>query len=57
MKDIRKKMLVGDRPELCQRCFLIEDNCLNSLGLIHNDYFKNRILEVLDDAGDPETHV
>jgi len=48
MKDIRKKMLTGDRPELCQRCFLIEDNGLNSPRFTHNDYFKNRMEEVLD---------
>jgi len=48
MKDIRKKMMHGKRPSLCQRCFLIEDNGLNSPRFTHNDYFKNRITEVLD---------
>lgn len=48
MKDIRKKMMNGKRPDLCQRCFLIEDNGLNSPRFTHNDYFKNRITEVLD---------
>lgn len=54
MNMIRKQMMRGDRPHLCQRCFLIEDNGLNSPRFTHNDYFKNRITEVLDDTN-PDT--
>ena len=48
MKDIRKKMLKGERPHLCNRCFLIEDNGLNSPRFTHNDLFRNRMEEILD---------
>lgn len=57
MKDIRKKMLVGKRPHLCSRCFLIEDNGLNSPRFTHNDLFRERITEVLDTTNIKTGHV
>lgn len=54
MKGMRKQMLNGERPDLCKRCFIIEDSGLNSPRFTHNDYFKNRLVEVLDNT-DPET--
>lgn len=57
MKDIRKKMMIGERPHLCNRCFLIEDNGLNSPRYTHNDYFRNRIEEVLDTTDEETGHV
>ena len=57
MKDIRRKMLVGDRPHLCNRCFLIEDNGLNSPRYTHNDLFRERITEVLDTTDEVSGHV
>ena len=57
MKEIRKQMLVGERPHLCNRCFLIEDNGLNSPRYTHNDYFRNRLVEVLDNTDVETGHV
>ena len=33
---------------MCNRCFLIEDNGLNSPRFTHNDLFRNRMEEILD---------
>lgn len=47
MTNIRKLMLRGKRPSLCERCFLIEDSNLNSPRGTHNLLFNDRIEEVV----------
>ena len=47
MKTIRKQMLKGERPHLCNRCFLIEDSGLTSPRATHNRMFEKNIEEVV----------
>jgi radical SAM protein with 4Fe4S-binding SPASM domain len=54
MKTIRKEMLVGERPKLCERCFLIEDSGLLSPRNTHNHFFDKDVNELIKDTN-PET--
>lgn len=54
MKGIRKDMLKGDKPSLCERCFMIEDTGLHSPRYTHNKWFADQIDELIVDT-DPET--
>jgi radical SAM protein with 4Fe4S-binding SPASM domain len=54
MKGIRKQMLKGERPHLCNRCFLIEDSGLTSPRYTHNRMFEKDIEEAVSKT-DPET--
>mgnify|MGYP001133931974 CR=1 FL=1 len=54
MKGIRKQMLKGERPHLCNRCFLIEDSGLTSPRGTHNRMFKKDIAEAIENT-DKET--
>lgn len=57
MKEIRKEMMDGKRPHLCNRCFLIEDNGLNSPRTTHNTYFSGSVEKVLNDTDEKSGHV
>jgi radical SAM protein with 4Fe4S-binding SPASM domain len=54
MKTIRKEMLEGERPNLCERCFLIEDSGLLSPRNTHNYFFDNEIPDLIKETN-PET--
>jgi radical SAM protein with 4Fe4S-binding SPASM domain len=54
MKTIRKEMLVGERPKLCERCFLIEDSGLLSPRNTHNHFFDKDVNDLIKDTN-PET--
>jgi len=54
MKTIRKEMLVGERPKLCERCFLIEDSGLLSPRNTHNHFFDKDVNNLIKDTN-PET--
>ena len=54
MKNIRKEMLSGKRPETCKRCFLLEDNNIISPRTHHNHFFKDRIEHFVENTN-PET--
>jgi sulfatase maturation enzyme AslB (radical SAM superfamily) len=54
MKTIRKEMLEGERPNLCERCFLIEDSGLLSPRNTHNHFFNNEIPDLIKETN-PET--
>ena len=56
MTEIRTQMMNGERPDLCSRCFLIEDQGLNSPRFTHNSLFDNRIKEVLDETNEETGH-
>jgi MoaA/NifB/PqqE/SkfB family radical SAM enzyme len=43
MKDIRRKMVKGIKPKLCQRCFMMEDNGVASPRNTFNEFFKKDI--------------
>lgn len=43
MKDIRRKMIKGIKPKLCQRCFMMEDNGVASPRNTFNEFFKKDI--------------
>lgn len=47
MKTIRKEMLAGERPKLCERCFLIEDSGLLSPRNTHNFFFKKDVEQLI----------
>ncbi len=54
MKSIRKDMFKGDRPSLCERCFLIEDSGLLSPRKTHNYFFNSSVNELISQTN-PET--
>jgi len=54
MKTIRKKMLKGERPMHCGRCYLMDDNGAVSPRVNLTDKFKKHIKPLLKDT-DPET--
>jgi radical SAM protein with 4Fe4S-binding SPASM domain len=54
MKGIRKDMLDGRRPHLCNRCFLIEDSGLTSPRGTHNRMFNKDIEKAIKDTN-PDT--
>ena len=56
MTEIRTQMMNGERPDLCSRCFLIEDQGLNSPRYTHNSLFDNRVKEVLDETNEETGH-
>ena len=43
MKDIRRKMLKGIKPKLCQRCYMMEDNGVASPRNTFNKFFEKDI--------------
>lgn len=56
MKTIRKEMLVGERPKLCERCFLIEDSGLLSPRNTHNHFFDKDVNELIKDTNSETGH-
>lgn len=43
MKDIRRKMMKGIKPKLCQRCYMMEDNGATSPRNTFNQFFEKDI--------------
>lgn len=54
MRTIRKQMLTGERPDACQRCFLLEDNGVVSPRTHHTEFFEDRINEFVSKTN-PDT--
>ena len=55
-KDLRLKMLKGEKPYSCMRCFEREDHNIVSMRQHHNDFFQDRIDSVLSKT-QPDGHV
>lgn len=55
-KDLRLKMLKGEKPFSCMRCFEREDHNIVSMRQHHNDFFQDRIDSVLSKT-QPDGHV
>lgn len=56
MMSIRKDMLSGNRPKLCERCFLIEDSGLLSPRKTHNYFFNDGINELISQTNKETGH-
>ncbi len=54
MKNIRKKMLKGERPMLCNRCYMMEDNGAVSPRVNLTDKFRRDVKDLVAQT-DPET--
>ena len=54
MKNIRKKMLKGERPMLCNRCYMMEDNGAVSPRVNLTDKFRKDVDNLVSQT-DPET--
>jgi len=46
MRDIRRKMVAGEEPKSCSKCFESERSSNTSTRLNHNKYFKSKLEEI-----------
>jgi sulfatase maturation enzyme AslB (radical SAM superfamily) len=56
MKDIRKKMFKGERPLMCNRCYLMEDNGALSPRVNLTDKFKNQVNRLIENTDKTTGH-
>ena len=46
MKQVRVKMMNGEEPSMCSRCFESERSSGTSTRINHNNYFKSKLAEI-----------
>lgn len=54
MKNLRKKMIKGEKSRLCERCFMMEDNGVASPRNTFNEFFEDQIPQLIRNT-DSET--